>query len=95
MTVATTNGTATNSSLPKPVSDTMALARQTVRSNKVKETMMANRLAHSFGLRMSFSTEMPLIARRAGYTALLMNMEHMAIGMETMKDISVACLNVG
>ena len=73
----------------------LSLARETVRPNNVKNTMMSGRLAYSFGLRLAFSIEMPLIAHRAGYTALLMNMEHMAIGMETMKDISVACLNVG
>jgi len=94
MTGATANGNGVQTTKGLS-SESLALARETVRPNKVKETMMANRLAHSFGLRLAFSTEMPLIAQRAGYTALLMNMEHMAIGMETMKDIAVACLNVG
>ena len=70
-------------------------ARQIVRTNLVKETMMAGRFASSYGLRLAFSTEMPLIIKRAGYQACLMNLEHMAIGMETMKDISVSCMNVG
>ncbi|KAF4121456.1 HpcH/HpaI aldolase/citrate lyase family [Geosmithia morbida] len=38
---------------------------------------------------------MPLVAKRAGYSAILMNLEHMAMSMETMKDIAVSCLNVG
>lgn len=71
------------------------LAQQVVRPNLVKQTMLANQFASSFGMRIAFSTEMPLIAKRAGYTALLMNLEHMAMSIETMKDISVGCLNVG
>ncbi|CAI0648075.1 unnamed protein product [Colletotrichum noveboracense] len=73
----------------------LALARETVRPNLVKSLMRQNRLAHSFGLRVAFSTEMPLVAKRAGYSAVLMNLEHMAMSMETMKDIAVSCLNVG
>jgi hypothetical protein len=57
--------------------------------------MLSNKLAYSFGLRIAFSTEMPLLAKRAGYSAVLMNLEHMAMNIETMKDIAVACLNVG
>ncbi|KAI8283788.1 hypothetical protein K4K59_007627 [Colletotrichum sp. SAR11_240] len=75
--------------------DQLALARETVRPNLVKSLMRQNRLAHSFGLRVAFSTEMPLVAKRAGYSAVLMNLEHMAMSMETMKDIAVSCLNVG
>lgn len=73
----------------------LAAAREVCRPNTVKETMLADKLAFSFGMRIAFSTEMPLIAKRAGYTALLMNLEHMAMGMESMKDIAVGCLNVG
>lgn len=73
----------------------MELAREICRPNLVKKLMRENKLAHSFGLRVAFSTEMPLVAKRAGYSAVLMNLEHMAIGMETMKDIAVSCLNVG
>ncbi|KAK8846888.1 hypothetical protein IAR55_005978 [Kwoniella newhampshirensis] len=72
-----------------------SLALETVRPNLVKKTMLDNKLAHSFGMRIAFSTEMPLIAKRAGYTAVLMNLEHMAMSMETMKDVAVSCLNVG
>ncbi|KAL0783225.1 hypothetical protein CaCOL14_001131 [Colletotrichum acutatum] len=73
----------------------LALAREACRPNLVKNLMLQNRLAHSFGLRVAFSTEMPLVAKRAGYSAVLMNLEHMAMSMETMKDIAVSCLNVG
>lgn len=38
---------------------------------------------------------LPLISERAGYSAVLMNLEHMAMSIENMKDIAVACLNVG
>lgn len=73
----------------------LALAREACRPNLVKNLMLQNKLAHSFGLRVAFSTEMPLVAKRTGYSAVLMNLEHMAMSMETMKDIAVSCLNVG
>ncbi|KAF2171781.1 hypothetical protein M409DRAFT_50425 [Zasmidium cellare ATCC 36951] len=73
----------------------IVLAREVCRPNLVKKLMLENKLAYSFGLRIAFSTEMPLIARRAGYSAVLMNLEHMAMSIETMKDIAVACLNIG
>lgn len=75
--------------------DKAALAREVCRPNLVKQLMMENKLAYSFGLRVAFSSEMPLIAKRAGYSAVLMNLEHMAMSIENMKDIAVACLNVG
>ena len=84
--MATTNTT--------PV-DQLALAKEVCRPNLVKQLMLENKLAYSFGLRVAFSTEMPLLAKRAGYSAVLMNLEHMAMSIETMKDIAVACLNVG
>ncbi|KAH7324275.1 HpcH/HpaI aldolase [Stachybotrys elegans] len=65
------------------------------RPNLVKKVMLENKLATSFGLRLCFSTEIPLVAKRAGYSALLLNLEHTAIGIETVREISVACLNVG
>ena len=84
--MATTNTT--------PV-DQLALAKEVCRPNLVKQLMLENKLAYSFGLRVAFSTEMPLLAKRAGYSAVLMNLEHMAMSIETMKDIAVTCLNVG
>ncbi|CAK4033813.1 aldolase [Lecanosticta acicola] len=75
--------------------DQAALAREVCRPNLVKQLMLENKLAYSFGLRIAFSAEMPLMAKRAGYSAVLMNLEHMAMSIETMKDIAVACLNVG
>lgn len=73
----------------------LSLARELCRPNLVKRLMLDNKLAHSFGMRIAFSTEMPLIAKRSGYSAVLMNLEHMAMSIETMKDVAVSCLNVG
>ncbi|KAI1339464.1 HpcH/HpaI aldolase [Xylariaceae sp. FL0016] len=73
----------------------LAMAREVCRPNLVKKLMNENKLAHSFGMRIAFSTEIPLVAKRAGYSAVLMNLEHMAMSMETMKDVAVSCLNVG
>ncbi|KAK6063136.1 4-hydroxy-2-oxovalerate aldolase (HpcH/HpaI aldolase) [Seiridium cupressi] len=76
-------------------SEQLAAAREICRPNLVKQLMLDNKLAHSFGMRIAFSTEMPLIAKRAGYSAILMNLEHMAMSIESMKDVAVSCLNVG
>ena len=70
-------------------------ARALCRPNLVKKTVQSNKLATSFGLRLCYSPEIPLIARHAGYSAILMNLEHTAVGIETVRDISIACLNVG
>ena len=75
--------------------DQVKLAREICRPNVVRNLMLENKLAHSFGLRIAFSTEMPLVAKRAGYSAVLMHLEHMAMSIETMKDVSISCLNVG
>jgi hypothetical protein len=70
-------------------------AQELCRPNFVKQTMLNDELATSFGLRLCYSTELPLIAKRAGYSAVLMNLEHTAVGIETVRDISVASLNSG
>jgi len=79
---------------PIPESDLIA-AKEIVRPNLVKNLMEQGKLAHSFGLRLCFSTEIPLIAKRSGYSAILMNLEHMAMGMESMSQVCVASMNVG
>jgi hypothetical protein len=71
------------------------MARELCRPNLVRKLMLENGLAHSFGMRIAFSIEMPLVPKRAGYSAVLMNLEHMAMSIETMKDVAVSCLNVG
>lgn len=42
------------------------LAKDVCRPRLVKKLMLENKLAHSFGLRIAFSPEVPLIAKRAG-----------------------------
>lgn len=78
-----------------PTPEQIHAARELCRPNLVKITMKRDALAHSFGLRVAFSVEMSLIAKQAGYQAVLMNLEHMAMGMETMRDIVISSLNVG
>lgn len=78
-----------------PTAAQIEAVKAVVRPNLIKQTMLENRLAYSFGMRVAFSVEMPLVAKRAGYTSLLMNMEHMAIDMQTMSNVCVSCLNVG
>ncbi|KAJ6630338.1 Phosphoenolpyruvate/pyruvate domain-containing protein [Mycena sp. CBHHK59/15] len=69
----------------------MAVARP----NLVKQRMQAGQIAHSLGLRIVLSTEIALMAQRAGYHAVLMNLEHSTTGLETASAVSTACLNIG
>ncbi|GFZ42999.1 hypothetical protein JCM24511_00717 [Saitozyma sp. JCM 24511] len=94
---------AINGTAPAPASTTkpvvpqaeLDLAYSVVRPCLVKQQMLSNKFAHSFGMRLAFSVEMPLITKRAGYSGILMNLEHMAMGMETMSQVASSCLNVG
>lgn len=72
-----------------------AAVQAVARPNLVKQQMEAGQIAHSLGLRIVLSTEIALMAQRAGYHALLMNLEHSATGLETASAVSTACLNVG
>ena len=89
-----TSETATKS-YKKPSEASLKAANDVVRVNLVKKRMEDNQVAHSLGLRICLSTEMPLLAARAGYSALLMNLEHSATGLETASAICTACMNVG
>ncbi|KAF4345837.1 aldolase [Fusarium beomiforme] len=80
---------------PSETKDQLSEAQEICRPNLMKQVMMDGQIATSFGLRLCMSAEIPLIAKRSGYSAVLMNLEHAPVGIETMRDISVACLNVG
>lgn len=82
-------------SLPPDFEEHLARAKAVVRPNLVKQRMQSGQIAHSLGLRIVLSTEIALLAERAGYHAVLMNLEHTATGLETMSAVSTACLNVG
>ncbi|EIM89146.1 Phosphoenolpyruvate/pyruvate domain-containing protein [Stereum hirsutum FP-91666 SS1] len=82
-------------SLPANFNEHLAQAKSVVRPNLVKQRMQSGQIAHSLGLRIVLSTEIALLAERAGYHAVLMNLEHSATGLETMSAVSTACMNVG
>ncbi|KAI5480295.1 hypothetical protein MNV49_001254 [Pseudohyphozyma bogoriensis] len=73
----------------------LALARANIVPNTMKEAMAAGKLTWSFGLRKTFSLEMPMMAKVAGYHSILLNMEHSRTGLETMSEIACQCLNIG
>lgn len=77
---------------PKITEVELDAARAIVRPNLVKQRMQSGQLAHAFGLRLCFSVEIPLVAKKMGYSAILMNLEHMAMSNERMSEIAVSCL---
>ncbi|WWD07590.1 hypothetical protein V865_005691 [Kwoniella europaea PYCC6329] len=66
-----------------------------VRPNWLKEKMEEGGLGFSFGMSMTFSPDVALLAKVAGYTAVLINLEHCRAGIETACDVACACLNIG
>ncbi|KAK6903653.1 hypothetical protein I203_107158 [Kwoniella mangroviensis CBS 8507] len=66
-----------------------------IRPNWLKEKMEAGGLGFSFGMSMTFSPDVALLAKVAGYTAVLINLEHCRAGIETACDVACACLNIG
>lgn len=79
---------------PIPSAD-LAFAEQACRPCVVKERMLAGRLTFSLGIQTCFNSEMALMAERSGYDALLMNLEHGKMSLESCSAVSCACLNVG
>jgi hypothetical protein len=65
------------------------------RPNLVKETMASGKLAYSFGMTMTHSAEVVHLAQRAGYTALLLNMEHQRADIGVAADMCCAALAFG
>ncbi|KAI5476498.1 hypothetical protein MNV49_007677 [Pseudohyphozyma bogoriensis] len=76
-------------------SDAYKTALEECRRNPLKDTMEAGTLAYSYGLQFTFNAEIALMAKKAGFQALLMNLEHTRTGLETMSTLACACLNVG
>ncbi|KAI5480290.1 aldolase [Pseudohyphozyma bogoriensis] len=77
------------------VSADLKYAQETCYRNPLKDEMEKDRLAYSFGLQTCLNTEMAVIAKEAGYHAILMNLEHSRTGLETMSYMATACLATG
>lgn len=73
----------------------IAATKRACRPNLVKYTMSAGRLAYSFGMTMTHSAEIVHLAQRAGYTALLLNMEHQRADIGVAADMCCAALAFG
>lgn len=70
-------------------------ARSIIRPNPAKDVMASGKVCASFGLTMCFNPEMALMAKRSGYSAVLLNLEHTPVTMEMASAVACACLNVG
>lgn len=71
------------------------LASAVVRPNLVKNVMASGKLAWSFGMTMAHSPELVHLAQRAGFTAVLLNLEHQRTDIGTAADICCAALAFG
>jgi hypothetical protein len=90
-----TNGD--KASKPAAVTDTSAQTAvdALVRPNFHKDAMDRGELGFSFGITCAHSNEVVHFAKLAGYTAILMNLEHHRTSIETACEISCASLNLG
>ena len=70
-------------------------AKATVRPNWLKDKMQAGGMGYSFGLTMTHSAEVVHLAKLAGYTAILLNMEHQRADIGVAADMCIAALNLG
>ena len=70
-------------------------AKATVRPNWLKDKMQAGGMGYSFGITMTHSAEVVHLAKLAGYTAILLNMEHQRADIGVAADMCIAALNLG
>jgi hypothetical protein len=84
-------------SAPLSPSDLAAKAQvdALIRPNFLKDHMDSGALGFSFGITSAHSAEVVHFAKIAGYTAILMNLEHQRTGLETACELSCAALNLG
>ncbi|WVR09354.1 hypothetical protein IAU60_006420 [Kwoniella sp. DSM 27419] len=87
MPIATQNG--------QSQSDGLAAARQAVVPNTIKERIARGELAHSFSIKLVRTVEVVHYAAAAGYDAVLIDLEHSSMGLETTSQLSCAALQVG
>ncbi|KIY62414.1 Phosphoenolpyruvate/pyruvate domain-containing protein [Cylindrobasidium torrendii FP15055 ss-10] len=69
-----------------------AAASAICRRNALKDKMDAGGIGYSFGLQTTLNPEIALMAKIAGYDALLLNLEHSKTGLETFNAIACAAL---
>lgn len=65
------------------------------RPNVLKDKMATGGLGWSFGITMVHSAEAVHLAKLAGYTAILLNMEHQRADIGVAADLCCAALNLG
>jgi hypothetical protein len=74
---------------------TLAATLAIARPNPLLETMRAGKMGFSFGITMAHSTEVVHLAKIAGFTAILLNLEHQRTNIETAAELCCAALNHG
>ena len=65
------------------------------RPNWLKNHMKEKKLGFSFGLAVTHSADVVHLAKFAGFTAILMNMEHNRADIGVAADMCNAALNLG
>jgi hypothetical protein len=70
-------------------------ARSQVIPNILKNKSLSGKLAHSFSIKLVRTIEIVHYAAAAGYDAVLIDLEHSSMGLETTSQLSCAALQVG
>ena len=73
----------------------LLMARRTAVPNTLKNRVEAGVLAHSFSIKTFSNIEVVHYAAAAGFDAILVDLEHGSLGLETTNQLSVAALQVG
>ncbi|KAK6909230.1 hypothetical protein I203_103247 [Kwoniella mangroviensis CBS 8507] len=87
--------TITNGASDKAYQEGLAAASKAAVPNTVKERILRGELAHSFSIKLVKSVEIIHYAAAAGYDAVLIDLEHSSLGLETTNQLSCAALQVG
>ncbi|OCF77488.1 hypothetical protein I204_01476 [Kwoniella mangroviensis CBS 8886] len=87
--------TTTNGASDKAYQEGLAAASKAAVPNTVKERILRGELAHSFSIKLVKSVEIIHYAAAAGYDAVLIDLEHSSLGLETTNQLSCAALQVG
>jgi 2-keto-3-deoxy-L-rhamnonate aldolase RhmA len=70
-------------------------ARQAAIPNKLRDKLAAGELAHSFSIKFINNVEVVHYAAVAGYDAILIDLEHGTLSLDTTAALSIAALQVG
>jgi 2-keto-3-deoxy-L-rhamnonate aldolase RhmA len=75
--------------------ESLESARKAAIPNKLRDKLAAGELAHSFSIKFVNNIEVVHYAAVAGYDAILIDLEHGTLGLDTTAALSISALQVG